>query len=116
MPSQLFPIALHSHEAGNLDRAQALYEEILDIDPRHADTLQLLGVLCHQRGDARRAETMIRQAIAVNPDVAPYHDNLGSVRIEQVKGQALRILLPDPGKSLQLLDEKLDGGRKAHGV
>jgi tetratricopeptide (TPR) repeat protein/SAM-dependent methyltransferase len=77
--SQLLPMAVHEHEQGNLSRARSLYEQILAIEPEHADALQFLGILCHQRGEPERAEALIRRAIAAKPDVAPYHDNLGTV-------------------------------------
>gem|GEM_PF-323189 len=77
--SQILPLAVHQHQQGNLDRAKVLYEQILDLDPGHADGLQYFGILCHQMGDTERAEALIRQAIGINPRVAPYYDNLGSV-------------------------------------
>lgn len=77
--SQLLPAAVHHHEHGNLERARALYEQILAAQPEHADALHYLGVLCHQQGEGRRAQELIRRAIAAAPAVAPYHDNLGTV-------------------------------------
>jgi tetratricopeptide (TPR) repeat protein/SAM-dependent methyltransferase len=77
--SQVLPMAVHEHEQGNLSRARLLYEQVLDIDPGHADAMQFLGILCHQCGEPGRAEELIRRAIAAKPEVAPYHDNLGTV-------------------------------------
>lgn len=77
--SQLLPMAVRHHEEGNLARARALYEQIIAIEPEHADALQFLGILCQQDGDPQRAEALIRRAIAAKPGVAPYHDNLGAV-------------------------------------
>jgi protein O-GlcNAc transferase len=69
--------ALHFHGAGDLTRASALYQQILDSDPTNADALHLLGVVAHQRGEHEDAVTKIRQAIRINPGVAEYHNNLG---------------------------------------
>jgi len=78
-PAQLLPMALHHHERGNLERAGALYREVIAARPDHADALQFYGIVCLQRGDLGQAEEYIRRAIELNPGVAPYHDNLGTV-------------------------------------
>ncbi len=77
--SQLLPLAVNQHQEGNFDRAKLLYQQILELDPKHADGLQYFGILCHQMGDIEQAENLILKAIEINPNVAPYYDNLGSV-------------------------------------
>jgi len=62
--------AIVHHQAGRLAPAQALYRQILDYQPRHADALHLLGVLAEQSGDAQAAITSIEQAIAAQPERA----------------------------------------------
>ena len=47
--------AFKHHEAGELEQAEALYREIIRVDPGHADALHLLGVAAHQKADHRRA-------------------------------------------------------------
>jgi predicted O-linked N-acetylglucosamine transferase (SPINDLY family) len=69
--------ALHLHGAGDLTRASALYQRILESDPTNADALHLLGVVAHQRGEHEDAVTQIKQAIRIKPRVAAYHNNLG---------------------------------------
>jgi len=71
--------ALAAHETGDLDAAARGYEAILRREPRHADALHLLGVLCHQRGDHAAALERIGQAIAIRNDAALFHFNLGNV-------------------------------------
>jgi Tfp pilus assembly protein PilF len=71
--------ALGHHRAGRLAEAEAIYRQILGLDPGHADGLHLLGMLEHQRGRNEIAVEMIRQAIASNPLVAAYHSNLGTI-------------------------------------
>ena len=74
---QAFELALQHHRAGRLAEAEALYRQILAVDPRHADALHLLGALAHQVGRNDVAVGLIRQAIAVNPDYPEAYNNLG---------------------------------------
>ncbi len=67
------------HQAGNLDAAAAVYQDILDIVPACADALHLMGLIDHQRGSHEEAITKISQAIKIDPKVALYHTNLGRV-------------------------------------
>jgi predicted TPR repeat methyltransferase len=77
--ADLLEHALRHHEAGHMDQAQAVYRHILATDPNDADALHLLGVVLHQSGDHAAAIESIRQAIVLNPQVAQYHNNLGSI-------------------------------------
>jgi protein O-GlcNAc transferase len=71
--------ALQHHQAGRLAEAEQLYKKILAVDPQHADTLHLLGILAHDVGRHDVAVELIRQAIAVRRDVAFYHNSLANV-------------------------------------
>jgi tetratricopeptide (TPR) repeat protein/SAM-dependent methyltransferase len=70
--------AIKHHEAGQLDQAEALYREIVRVDPGHADALHLLGVAAHQKSDHPNGVHFIRQAIAKNGGSALYYSNLGA--------------------------------------
>ncbi len=70
--------ALAHHRAGRLDEAEAVYREILLIEPNQADALNLLGVAVQQKGDAEQAVGLIRRAIAADATEATYYTNLGS--------------------------------------
>jgi predicted O-linked N-acetylglucosamine transferase (SPINDLY family) len=74
---QAFELALQHHQSGRLAEAEAIYRQILAVEPRHADALHLLGVIAHQVGSNDIAMDLIRQAIALAPGVADYHSNLG---------------------------------------
>ena len=41
---------LSHHQSGRLNEAESIYRNILRVDPEHADSLHLLGVVAHQRG------------------------------------------------------------------
>ena len=63
---EMFALALGHHQAGRLKEAEQLYREILAKDPRHADSLQFLGVIAHQVGRNDSAVELIEKAIALN--------------------------------------------------
>jgi len=70
-------VALQKHQAGQLDEAEQLYQQILQANPYHADALHLLGVLISQRGHNDLAVSYIERALIVKPHVAAFHNNLG---------------------------------------
>jgi predicted O-linked N-acetylglucosamine transferase (SPINDLY family) len=70
--------ALRHHQAGRLQEAEPIYQQILKSEPDHVDALHLLGVLAHQRGDNERAIEFIARAIHLDGSQAPFHNNLGN--------------------------------------
>lgn len=70
-----FQRALAAHQANRLDAAEQAYRAALEADPRHADSLHLLGVLMRQRGRAGEAKRLIGEAIAIKPDVGTFFYN-----------------------------------------
>lgn len=74
---QAFELAVQHHQAGRLQQAEGLYRQILAQQPRHADALQLLGVVAHQMGRNDAAIDLIQQAIALKPANAGAYSNLG---------------------------------------
>jgi predicted O-linked N-acetylglucosamine transferase (SPINDLY family) len=77
LPAQ-FQKALTFHRQGQLALAQAVYEEILKIQPDHFDALHLLGVLAAQTRNPRRAVELISKAIEIDPNVAATYNNRAS--------------------------------------
>jgi tetratricopeptide (TPR) repeat protein len=75
--SEAFAQALHLHQTGRLPEAERLYRQILQVDPNHADSHHLLGVLAYQTGQYVPAVASIRHALSLNPWAAVYHANLG---------------------------------------
>ena len=70
--------ALALHKKGQLGQAEAIYRQLLGIDPTNADALHLLGVIAHQTGNQKSAVDMIGQAIEIKPNVASYYCNRGN--------------------------------------
>lgn len=75
-----FQTALALHQRGQLEAAQALYEKILQKQPKHFDALHLLGAVAAQKGDPQRALDLFNQAIAINAGYAEAHFNRGVVQ------------------------------------
>ena len=72
-----FQAALAFHQRGVLDRAAVLYQEVLQSDPGHSDSLHLLGVVASQLGNHGVAVDFIGKAIECQPDNPHFHFNLG---------------------------------------
>ncbi|NTW52426.1 MAG: tetratricopeptide repeat protein [Chlorobiaceae bacterium] len=77
-----FDQAFAFHVQGLLSQAQALYKELLEINPNHADALHLLGVIAFQGKNHRKAVDLIGNAIAINPHNAAFYSNRGLAFIE----------------------------------
>ena len=75
---QAFELALQHHQAGRLAEAEALYRQILAVQPNHADALHLLGVVAHQVGQNDVAVELIRRALALQPNIPEACNNLGN--------------------------------------
>jgi len=76
---QLFAAALQLYQAGHLDEAEQRFRQVLAVNPRHADSLHLLGALAYQTGRHDLAVELIGKAIAINPKEASMHSNLGNM-------------------------------------
>lgn len=57
-------------QKGQFDQARALYAQVLEIDRRNFDALQLSGLCALQAGDNSRARQFLDQALAIRHDVA----------------------------------------------
>ena len=77
-PVALLQQAVALHQQGRLEQAQALYSQVLAVQPRQFDALHLSGVIARQRGDAARAAALIREALQVDASQARAHCNLGA--------------------------------------
>ena len=69
---------LSHHQSGRLNEAKSIYQSILRIDPRHNDSLHLLGVVAHQRGRHEIAVEYFHKAMALSGPAASALNNLGT--------------------------------------
>jgi tetratricopeptide (TPR) repeat protein len=70
--------ALSLHRAGRLEEAEAKYREILVLRPKHFESLRLLGVIAHQRGDYAAAVRHIDAALETKPHAAEAFNSRGN--------------------------------------
>ena len=125
-PSSLaaeFEVAQGLHRDGQLDAAIESLEKILDNDPGFADAIHQLGLIFREKGDAVKAELLIKSAINFNSNDARYHCNLGNIlqdqhRLQEAAGfynTALKLKpdLPEVHLNLGLLQQKQDKHRSA---
>ncbi|HEY3900888.1 MAG TPA: tetratricopeptide repeat protein [Chthoniobacter sp.] len=75
---QAFALAIQHHQAGRLAEAEAVYRQILGVDPNHADAWHMLGVVANQVGQRKLSAEWIRKSIALNPNNSEAHYNLGN--------------------------------------
>ncbi len=74
---KILQMGLSKHRAGRLQAAERAYRAVLDHDRANPDALHLLGLVHHQRGDHRRALSLITKAIGTGRVSASYHNSVG---------------------------------------
>jgi tetratricopeptide (TPR) repeat protein len=74
---QALDLALQHHTAGDLPKAESIYQQILQADPNQPVALHLLGVIAHQLGKNDIAVEFITKALTIKPDYAEAYSNLG---------------------------------------
>jgi len=75
--------AISLHQAGQLQQAEQICQQILRNSPQHADALHLLGVIAYQVGENNVATSLITQAIKIDSNQYVFFNSLGSVLQEQ---------------------------------
>ena len=118
-----FLAAVQAEESGEKQRAIDLYEEILELHPRHAAAMINLGTLCFHQRQFNRAEQLYRRATETDPNYALAFFDLGNVldemgRIEESIAAYRRAveLAPryaDAYYNLALAYERRNAGRAA---
>ncbi|WP_422375832.1 tetratricopeptide repeat protein [Roseibium sp.] len=87
-------------KAGELEKAQRCYQQVLKKVPNHPDALNLLGVSYRQLGFPKRAIELIQRAIAANPNEASFYTNLARAMMDL--GAEADTLLALSNKALSL--------------
>ena len=77
--AKLLSSGLTHHRAGRLGEAERVYRRVLQLNPHHADSLHLLGMVAFQTGNCDAAAELISRAILQNGEDAMYFSNLGNV-------------------------------------
>lgn len=71
--------ALAYHNQSQLDQAEELYQQVLNLDPENSKVLNLLGYLYHQTGNNELAMELIGQAIFIDPEQAYFYKTAGKI-------------------------------------
>lgn len=100
--AEALQIAVGFQRAGRLDEARGVYLRILEVDPRNAHALHLLGLIERRQGRREKALELIRAALDIAPGMADASCNLGSTLSElgQIDAAATahrRAIILDPG-------------------
>ncbi|MFO0524510.1 MAG: tetratricopeptide repeat protein [bacterium] len=77
---ELLDRAVGLHNEGRVREAIALYRKLHEDDPSNFDAVHLMGVAALHLGELALAARLVEAAIALRPDAAEAHNNLGSVR------------------------------------
>ena len=76
---QAFDLAQLRHKAGRLAEAEALYRQVLGIQPNHAESWHFLGLIALQLGRCDLAFEWVRKSIVLDPRNAAAYSDLGEV-------------------------------------
>jgi len=74
-----FARALAMQQAGALEQAERLYEQVLRVDPQHAAAWHLFGLVVHRCGRPEQAVDCISRAVSIDPSNAIYHADLATI-------------------------------------
>lgn len=74
----IFAEGVAAHRDNRLEHALQCYEKTLRLAPRHFGALHHVGIIAIQTGNHEGGAGFLRSALAVNPDVAPAHLDLGN--------------------------------------
>jgi tetratricopeptide (TPR) repeat protein len=64
----LLDMAIVSHEARDLDRAESLYRDVLRAQPDHPEAMNLLGLILQDRGRPEESVALISRALESDPE------------------------------------------------
>ncbi len=81
-PRATMDVAMEHHRAGRLAQAERIYRRILEIHPKNAHALYLLGSIVHQTGKYDAAIDLFGKAIESDPKQAVFYINLGSALLQ----------------------------------
>ncbi len=87
---QTLDLAVQHHKAGDLPKAERIYNQVLQANPDQPAALHLLGVIAHQVGKDDIAVELITKAVAIKPDYAEAHYNLCYVLEKTNRAEAFR--------------------------
>jgi tetratricopeptide (TPR) repeat protein len=105
---QLLLLGREHYQKRELEKAEQMLRQVLEKDDRLADVHDMLGVICHSRGNFTQAEHHFERALALNPNYTEAALNLAVTYNDRGKYEAARQVYARikgaPGGSLTGLD------------
>ena len=71
-------LAIENHQRNNLETAEQLYNQIIQLEPDHVESIFHLGSLSIHSRNFDTAKQLLSKAIQINPNHAKAHNNLGA--------------------------------------
>src|ERR1700733_4631626 len=87
---QLLLLGREHYQKREFEKAEALLRQVLDKNDRLADVHDMLGVVCHTRGNFAQAEHHFERALAINPSYTEAALNLAVTYNDRGKYEAAR--------------------------
>ena len=95
------------YEQGNLEKAETIFEGLVELDPQCADSHSALGALLTQTGRDDQALIHLNKSVELNPNqIAPYV-NRAEIRIRRQKIEAA---VADLKRAIDLDPTETDAG------
>jgi tetratricopeptide (TPR) repeat protein len=89
---QLLVLGREHFERREYDRAERVLRQVLEVTDRYADVLNMLAVICHDRGDFTAAEGFFERAVEQNPNYTEALLNLAVTYNDLGKYEAARLV------------------------
>ena len=80
-----FSTAVAAFRSGRLKEAEQVCRDVLVVEPRNADALNLLGVIAGTVGDHASAADLMQRSVALAPDVMEFRRNLAKALMHEGK-------------------------------
>ena len=83
--------SLSLFQSGRPDKAEKLARTVLAMEPRNADLLQFVATLCQSQEKFADAVALCAKAVAIAPNAAGAHYNLGTALMKQGQLRPLKL-------------------------
>ncbi len=87
---QLLLLGREHYQKREFEKAEQMLRQVLETDDRLADVHDMLGVICHSRGNFAQAEHHFERALAINPSYTEAALNLAVTYNDRGKYEAAR--------------------------